>query len=42
LGTLGNQAEGYVIYADKCKISPEDLKKIDAVFKKIPRDIARL
>jgi adenine-specific DNA-methyltransferase len=42
LGTLNNSAEGYVIYADKCKISPEDLKKFGVVFKKIPRDIARL
>jgi adenine-specific DNA-methyltransferase len=42
LGTLNNPAEGYVIYADKCKISPEDLKKFGVVFKKIPRDIARL
>jgi adenine-specific DNA-methyltransferase len=42
LGTLNNPAESYVIYADKCKIALEDLKKFGVVFKKIPRDIARL
>jgi adenine-specific DNA-methyltransferase len=42
LGTLSNRSEGYVVYADKCKISPEDLKKYGVVFKKIPRDITRL
>jgi adenine-specific DNA-methyltransferase len=41
-GILNSQAEGYVIYADKCKISTEDLKKFGVMFKKIPRDIARL
>ncbi|MDR2522749.1 MAG: site-specific DNA-methyltransferase [Synergistaceae bacterium] len=42
LGTLNRQAEGRVVYADKCQISPEDLEKFRVVFKKIPRDIARL
>ena len=42
LGTLNNQAGNYVIYADQCRISSEDLKRFNVVFKKIPRDIARL
>ncbi|MDR3164797.1 MAG: site-specific DNA-methyltransferase [Synergistaceae bacterium] len=42
LRTLNNLTEGYVIYADKCRVSPEELKKACVVFKKIPRDIARL
>jgi adenine-specific DNA-methyltransferase len=42
LKTLNRQAEGYILYADKCKISPKDLEKFGAVFKKIPRDIVRL
>jgi adenine-specific DNA-methyltransferase len=42
LETVRAQAERYVIYADKCLISEEELKAFRVVFKKIPRDIARL
>jgi adenine-specific DNA-methyltransferase len=42
LGTLETQAEGYIVYADQCAMSDENLKKRNVVFKKIPRDIARL
>jgi adenine-specific DNA-methyltransferase len=42
LSTVNIKAEGYVIYADRCGISPEELKKYGIVFKKIPRDITKL
>jgi adenine-specific DNA-methyltransferase len=41
LSTLQTFAEGYVVYADQCAMSDENLKKRNVVFKKIPRDIAR-
>lgn len=35
-------AESYVVYADLCAISEKELQRYNIVFKKIPRDIARL
>ena len=42
LATIPEKAEGYVIYADICTIPPEELAKHNIIFKKIPRDIAKL
>ena len=42
LRRLKKKAERYVIYADICLIEAADLKKMNIVFKKIPRDITRL
>ena len=42
LATLQTSAERYIIYADLCALNEEDLRKYNVVFKKIPRDIARL
>jgi adenine-specific DNA-methyltransferase len=42
LSTLQTKAESYIIYADKCGISADQLKKYGITFKKIPRDITKL
>ena len=42
LRRLKTKAERYVIYADICLIEAVELKKMNIVFKKIPRDITRL
>lgn len=42
LSTIREKADGYVIYADKCALSEEELEAHNIVFKKIPRDILRL
>ena len=42
LATIKTKAEEYVIYADRCALHPEELKKYGIVFKKIPRDITKL
>jgi len=42
LATVQTQAEGYVIYADLCMLSDEELREYHITFKKIPRDISRL
>ena len=42
LSTLAEKTESYLIYADLCTISDDELKKYNITFKKIPRDIARL
>ena len=42
LRRLKTKAERYVIYADICLIEAAELKKMNLVFKKIPRDITRL
>ncbi len=42
LHTVKTKAEGYVIYADTCSLSPGELEKWHITFKKIPRDITRL
>ena len=42
LSTVKTKATGYIIYADLCTISDEELKKWNITFKKIPRDIAKV
>lgn len=42
LHTVQTRAGGYVIYADLCALSQEDLERWNITFKKIPRDISRL
>ena len=42
LHTIKTKAEGYVIYADLCTLSPRELEKYNITFKKIPRDISCL
>lgn len=42
LSTIKEKADEYVIYADKCALSEEELVAHNIVFKKIPRDISRL
>ena len=42
LHTIKTRADAYVIYADLCMLSVEELEKYHITFKKIPRDITRL
>ena len=42
LKKLKTKAEAYVIYADICLLDKEELARYNIVFKKIPRDIAKL
>lgn len=42
LADVKTQAEGYVMYADLCTLSEEQLAAYHITFKKIPRDISRL
>ena len=42
LAKVKTQAEGYVMYADLCTLSEEQLGAYHITFKKIPRDISRL
>ena len=42
LATIAEKAESYLIYADLCTIPDEELKRYNIIFKKIPRDIAKL
>ena len=42
LKKLKTKAESYVIYADICLLDKEELARYNIVFKKIPRDIAKL
>jgi len=42
LHTIKTAADDYVIYADLCMLSDEELEKFHITFKKIPRDISRL
>ena len=42
LRKLKTKAESYVIYADICLLDEEELSRYNIVFKKIPRDIAKL
>lgn len=42
LSTITSRAEKYIIYADKCILSEEELAQFNIEFKKIPRDIAVL
>ena len=36
------KTENYLIYADRCALSENDLLRFGITFKKIPRDIARV
>ena len=40
--TERDRAEMYIIYADRCVLTPEEMLKHNIVFKKIPRDIKRV
>lgn len=40
--TERDRAEAYIIYADRCVLTPEELLKFNITFKKIPRDIKRV
>ena len=42
LAGIKERAELYVIYADRCELSEEELKKYGIVFRKIPRDVPSL
>ena len=42
LARIGTRAERYIIYADRCALSDDELKRYGITFKKIPRDIAKL
>lgn len=42
LATINTSSDGYIIYADKNALSNEEMLTLGIVFKKIPRDIARL
>ena len=42
LKKLKTKAEAYVIYADICLLDKEELSRYNIVFKKIPRDIAKV
>ena len=42
LGTVRTKAGAYVIYADQCTLSDNELERYGITFKKIPRDISRL
>ena len=41
LHIVTERAEQYVIYADVCTLSKEDMAAKNIIFKKIPRDIKR-
>ena len=42
LASISEKEGHYMIYADKCALSPEELLKYNITFKKIPRDIVKL
>ena len=42
LRKISTKADEYVIFADKCALSSQQLEKYRITFKKIPRDIVRL
>lgn len=42
LSNIREKADDYVVYADRCVLSDEELTSRNIVFKKIPRDISRL
>jgi adenine-specific DNA-methyltransferase len=41
LSTVKNKDEAYIIYADRCLVDDEFLRKNNIIFKKVPRDIVR-
>ena len=40
--TEEDRAEMYIIYADRCVLTTDEMRKYNIVFKKIPRDIKRV
>ena len=42
VATIPEKAEGYIIYADRCTLSEQELQQLGVTFKKIPRDIVRV
>lgn len=42
VATIPEKAEGYIIYADRCTLSEQELQQLGITFKKIPRDIVRV
>jgi adenine-specific DNA-methyltransferase len=42
LQTIQVGAERYIVYADQCTLSKDDLNRYNITFKKIPRDITKL
>ena len=42
LGAFRTRASAYIIYAEGCMLSEEELARFSITFKKIPRDIARI
>jgi adenine-specific DNA-methyltransferase len=42
LETIADSAERYIIYADQCALTDEELDRYNITFKKIPRDIEKL
>lgn len=42
LKTMKSRALGYVVYADTCLLSENELERYHITFKKIPRDISRI
>ena len=42
LKTIQTKSERYVIYADKCTLSDEQLEQCHITFRKIPRDITKI
>ena len=42
LHTIKTKADAYVVYADLCTLSEEELERYHITFKKIPRDITKL
>lgn len=42
VATIPEKAEGYIIYADRCTLSEQELQQLGITFKKIPRDIVQV
>ena len=42
VATIPEKAEGYIIYADRCTLSEQELQQLGITFKKIPRDVVRV
>ena len=42
LSKIQTKTDAYLIYADTCLLSPEELSRYNITFKKIPRDITKL
>ena len=41
-GNHPGKGRGYIIYADRCTLSEQELQQLGITFKKIPRDIVRV